>query len=694
MVWERRQCYEPGCHFWTPGLTTKEEEEKKLWHHVQSEHPVDKIEDINARDGSDDNHSPALVRATKYRMIDRCAELILRGANIETENDYKNTALSWAALMGFLKICQLLVSHGADLEHKNKEGDTPLALATWANKYPVAQYLMSVGAKVENIKQTDYRTQLMIWGAEDGDMAMVIKTLLAGADVNGKKLGDGRTALELAVANKHNEMCRYLISNGAIVSTDEAEKLVFLAVEKEDFRLCKSALEAGAEVDFQDRNKKTALHHASIRESIEIASLLMAAGASTEIRDRENKTPVDYAKKVELVKALTTDSVIPMDLLWINNTNKYLSLIQKSLKENNKDTKVLSFLGIEDEIMFHHRKVKEKSLLEHLKENGETMVREMMMLNDVLIDVDNISKFEQDGREERIVNQLKSGLPSSPWLRDAISNVYGRFSWNSMYYYTMIFISFTSFAVGYGSYSLDITTDISFIRDQFRLANSSLSKPNCQPNITEIIQHCKDSYKHKECLHALEGVTTSLEKCAETEKRFDDPEEWRAAGWISAFHCIAPLLLPFLVWFIVNKKKGRFSIWTLPLPIITKFQQFLIEWKRIKNNREKNEKDKIGYISDKYKKKNAEIEKELEDNQSRVNISVVIEAAIESSFQFWFQTVYLIPTIFLSFMVIDDEGTWSDLFNLRIWNPVFVSRLFSIFLSFATFSWTFCSIEY
>ena len=76
--------------------------------------------------------------------------------------------------------------------------------------------------------------------------------------------------------------------------------------------------------------------------------------------------------------------------------------------------------------------------------------------------------------------------------------------------------------------------------------------------------------------------------------------------------------------------------------------------------------------------------KEIEDNQSLVNISIVIEAAIESSFQFWFQTVYLMPTVFLSFMDLGEESKWSDLVNWRV---------FSILLSFGTFSWTFCSIE-
>ena len=113
----------------------------------------------------------------------------------------------------------------------------------------------------------------------------------------------------------------------------------------------------------------------------------------------------------------------------------------------------------------------------------------------------------------------------------------------------------------------------------------------------------------------------------------------------------------------------------------------MIERKIYKNNTQKNKvKYNAGVINNEYIEKNKKYEKELEDNQSIVNISVVIEAAMESSFQFWFQTIYLMPTIFISFM--DVEGGGSKLSDLLNW------RVFSIVLSFGTFSWTFCSIEY
>ena len=76
----RRKCWEPGCEYQTPDLPTEGEARKTLWQHVESEHPVDKISDVNAKDGRDIDHSPALVRAAKYGMIERCRQLLRRKA--------------------------------------------------------------------------------------------------------------------------------------------------------------------------------------------------------------------------------------------------------------------------------------------------------------------------------------------------------------------------------------------------------------------------------------------------------------------------------------------------------------------------------------------------------------------------------------------------------------------------------------
>ena len=134
-------------------------------------------------------------------------------------------------------------------------------------------------------------------------------------------------------------------------------------------------LEAGAEVDCKNIEGKTPLHLASKNGKLEALKLLLAAGASTEVRDNDHKTPLDYATS-EIMKP-STEAIIPMDLVWINNTEKYLSFVQKCLNEEREDQEFMEFLG-EEATLFHLRKVGGKSLLKHIEENGQTMC-----LNDV-----------------------------------------------------------------------------------------------------------------------------------------------------------------------------------------------------------------------------------------------------------------------------------------------------------------------
>ena len=47
-----------------------------------------------------------------------------------------------------------------------------------------------------------------------------------------------------------------------------------------------------------------------------------------------------------------------------------------------------------------------------------------------------------------------------------------------------------------------------------------------------------------------------------------------------------------------------------------------------------------------------------------VNISMIVEAATESGFQYWFQTIYLLPSIILTFHNVG--GNWTELFNWRV----------------------------
>lgn len=54
--------------------------------------------------------------------------LLVNGAHINTQDDYGNTPLHWAAYSGAFA-AKYLIDHGAEINSKNKNGYTPLHLA-------------------------------------------------------------------------------------------------------------------------------------------------------------------------------------------------------------------------------------------------------------------------------------------------------------------------------------------------------------------------------------------------------------------------------------------------------------------------------------------------------------------------------------------------------------------------------------
>ena len=72
----------------------------------------------------------------------------------------------------------------------------------------------------------------------------------------------------------------------------------------------------------------------------------------------------------------------------------------------------------------------------------------------------------------------------------------------------------------------------------------------------------------------------------------------------------------------------------------------------------------------------------IRNYEAAVNFSVLIEAAIESSFQFWLQINFLISTVIIT--ITDGLVNWKDLLN---W------RLASICISLGTFSFACYNIK-
>ena len=85
------------------------------------------------------------------------------------------------------------------------------------------------------------------------------------------------------------------------------------------------------------------------------------------------------------------------------------------------------------------------------------------------------------------------------------------------------------------------------------------------------------------------------------------------------------------------------------------------------------------------KKMERQMEKEEEIQKSEI-FSIVCETGMESNFQFWFQTQYILPALVTNILDFTDGNL--DITELVNW------RVFSIILSFVSISWTAVKIRY
>ena len=123
------------------------------------------------------------------------------------------------------------------------------------------------------------------------------------------------------------------------------------------------------------------------------------------------------------------------------------------------------------------------------------------------------------------------------------------------------------------------------------------------------------------------------------------------------------------------------SITNLPIPVITKVNRFLWDITLYKHlTTERNAETEKTYLARK-----KQINDKISAYEHVVNLSLIIEASIEASFQFFMQTIFVLPTVILAFTDPTGVFDWANLFNIRF---------ASIAMSFASFSFGFYKIRY
>jgi ankyrin repeat protein len=157
--------------------------------------------------------SPAIIEALKTGDIEVARSLVAAGANVNAPQGDGATALHWAAHQNDVDAATLLIAAGADVNATNSLGATPLWLAALNGSAPMLELLLGAAAN-PNTSLIMGETPLMT-AARSGNSQSVELLLQQGANVNAVELERGQSALMWAVAQRHANVARLLIENGA-----------------------------------------------------------------------------------------------------------------------------------------------------------------------------------------------------------------------------------------------------------------------------------------------------------------------------------------------------------------------------------------------------------------------------------------------------------------------------------------------
>ena len=246
-----------------------------------------------------------LMLASKNGHTNAVNVLLQYGANVALTDASGFTALHYACKWhGSPGVLSCLISNGADVDARSSFN--PVFSIPSENGYADMN-----AAKVRTINTNSDNgvTPLMI-AAREGRLNVVTFLIKEGVDVSLPDY-DGRTALHFAVGSSDNscEILSCLIENGADINKGRIDNQtpLMVAVKKGHISVATFLIERGADVDLQDENGNTALHHALYGSDVscEILSCLIGRGADVNGVNKVKHTPLMIAAKRGHLNALT-----------------------------------------------------------------------------------------------------------------------------------------------------------------------------------------------------------------------------------------------------------------------------------------------------------------------------------------------------------------------------------------------------
>ena len=234
---------------------------------------------LNDIDEENEAGETAVYIAVEYGQYQACTFIINRGANISTAKQLLPDLLAMVAKEGDEEMLKNVLNAGADLDKENKAGKTALYIGIKYGHYDICKLLISRWANIRTVKPLF--ADLIAIAVQHEDKDMLRNVFDAGADIDEPNKA-GKTALYISAETGHYYACKFMITNGANISTAKPlyANLIAMAVEHYDEDMWRNMLNAGADKDDENKDGETALYIAAYHDHYYACKFLINRGAN------------------------------------------------------------------------------------------------------------------------------------------------------------------------------------------------------------------------------------------------------------------------------------------------------------------------------------------------------------------------------------------------------------------------------
>lgn len=233
-----------------------------------------------------------LIDAAWANDVDRAADLIAAGADVNYKDSSVQSAYLIATSEGYRALLELTLDHGADVTSLDSYKGTGLIRSAERGHYAVVGRLIRAGIDVDHINRLSWTAlhESIVLG--DGSQRYVdtVRVLIAGG-TDLELASDGTSPLQHATARDQEHIVETLTAALTAEPTSEPDMALLESAARGDADGVAIALRAGADTEARDTDGRTALLLAAAADQLEVAAVLIALGADLNALDDLHDTP-------------------------------------------------------------------------------------------------------------------------------------------------------------------------------------------------------------------------------------------------------------------------------------------------------------------------------------------------------------------------------------------------------------------